>query len=148
MSKEARAAYMREYRKRNPEKIRAIEKATKLRNREKVLARKKRYREQAKEKIYAYNKAYEKANRGMTAAICARKRYKRVKATPPFADFEKIKAVYREANRLSKETGVTHHVDHIVPINGKTVCGLHVSWNLQVLPAIANIRKSNNWSHG
>lgn len=55
----------------------------------------------------------------------------------------KIKDIYLECKRISTETGVQHHVDHIVPLRGKTVSGLHVHWNLQVLPAHENIKKSN-----
>jgi 5-methylcytosine-specific restriction endonuclease McrA len=48
---------------------------------------------------------------------------------------------YDEARRLTKETGVSHVVDHIAPLNGATSCGLHVPWNLQVLTDAANKRK-------
>lgn len=65
--------------------------------------------------------------------------------TPRWADMDKIRAVYRERDRLTLETGVQHHVDHIVPIGGRNVCGLHVEFNLQVIPSGDNLRKSNKF---
>ena len=75
----------------------------------------------------------------------ATRRVRELSATVSFGDPEKIKAVYLEAARLTSETGTPHHVDHIVPLRGKNVCGLHVEWNLQPLPAQENIKKSNRY---
>lgn len=64
-------------------------------------------------------------------------------ATPPWADREAIRALYRKAKRLTRETGVKHTVDHIIPLKGETVCGLHVHTNMRVIPHSENMRKGN-----
>lgn len=73
------------------------------------------------------------------------KRTRRKGATPAWADKQAIRAVYGECRRLARETGVEHHVDHVIPLKHPLVCGLHVHNNLQVLPAVDNLRKSNQF---
>ena len=67
----------------------------------------------------------------------------RITQTPRWADDAKISAIYQRCARISAETGVIHHVDHIFPLRGKLVSGLHVDANLQILPASENRRKGN-----
>lgn len=71
-------------------------------------------------------------------------RYFRVKqATPRWVSHAELDAIYAEARRLSRIRKVPQHVDHIVPICGKDVSGLHVPWNLRIIPAVDNLAKSN-----
>lgn len=67
------------------------------------------------------------------------------KATPKWADRKAIQAVYRECLEKNKATGIDHEVDHIVPLNGVLVSGLHVHWNLRVITATENRFKSNTF---
>lgn len=75
----------------------------------------------------------------------ARRRARKRMAMPAWADLNAIRAIYRDAKKRIKETGMAWHVDHIIPLAGKNVCGLHVHWNLQVIPAEDNLKKSNKF---
>lgn len=75
-----------------------------------------------------------------------RRKLAQINATPKWLTAEQIKqmqAVYIQSEVVTRETGVKHNVDHLYPIKGKTVCGLHVPWNLVVILATENNRKNN-----
>jgi len=75
----------------------------------------------------------------------AKRRSLKLQRTPAWADTQAIEAVYQEARRLSTATGIPHHVDHEIPLQGRLVSGLHVHQNLQVLTGPENSRKSNHF---
>ena len=64
---------------------------------------------------------------------------------PAWANGAAIRAVYAEAKRLTRETGVVHQVDHIIPLQGDLVTGLHVESNLQILTLAENAKKRNKY---
>jgi len=82
-------------------------------------------------------------NPGRANARTRKYQLRKKQACPEWADHDAITAVYVEAARLTLETGIPHEVDHIIPLNGRTVSGLHVACNLRVVPAAENRRKSN-----
>ena len=84
-------------------------------------------------------KANKKYERKITVSVPNR-------CVPPWLtenDWEAIKRVYAESKALTEQTGVYHVVDHIYPMRGRTVSGLHVPSNLRVVPAVVNARKAN-----
>lgn len=65
---------------------------------------------------------------------------------PPWVDRKALKTLWYQARQLEIQTGVPHSLDHKVPVSHPLVCGLSVPWNLQVIPAKANMSKGNVWS--
>jgi len=152
---EKAAAAKRRYAQANPEKVRESKKrhaelnAAKIVERKRleyiaardaILARRRRYVAENKEKISSWKKVYRIENRGLITAENARRKARKRRATPSWADWEKIKQIYSEAARLGL------HVDHIIPIKSKYVCGLHVESNLQLLTPEENLKKGTKFN--
>lgn len=131
------------WRQRNPEHARALKSASQKRNRATANARNRRYYETHTEQRAAYGAAWAKANPGKVTEKVNRRRAAKMLAMPKWADREKIKKVYDLCARF-RELGCDFEVDHIIPLQGKTVCGLHVHNNLEIIEAQANRSKSNH----
>lgn len=137
----------RKWRAANREKARESNRRYIKANREGVRERDRRYRESNPEKRRELSRKWGARNPEKRAAYAAARKSRKLNATPPWADMAAIEAIYAERKRVSAETGIEHHVDHIVPLRGKHVCGLHVPWNLQILTASENIKKGNRLPH-
>lgn len=101
-----------------------------------------------RDKRNKYTEKYRQSTRGKAVKLhLQRKReLSKLKRTPPWLSDKQLKDIskfYLKAKRLTESTGVVYHVDHIVPLQGKNVCGLHVPWNLQVIPSKDNLKKRN-----
>lgn len=117
------------WRNENPQLVRKYVYDYVLRNKELVKKRKKQWEKENKHKVYAKN---------------AKRRAAKKNAVPSWANLNAIKHIYRECERLTKETGIQHHVDHIYPLQSPYMCGLHVEANLQILTSEENHKKYNN----
>jgi 5-methylcytosine-specific restriction endonuclease McrA len=104
--------------------------------------------EEIKESIRRASKKYwnKPENAGKRAAKRVRYKASKIQRTPKWVsqeETEKIKSLYEKAIQKTKETGIQWHVDHIIPLKGKIVSGLHVLNNLQIITAQDNLQKGN-----
>lgn len=97
------------------------------------------------EKVKLIRDRWRAANPGKVNASNNARYARKLHATPAWADLKRIEAIYEEANQKAKTDGMRYDVDHIVPLRGKKVCGLHVESNLQIILAIDNKRKNNRF---
>jgi hypothetical protein len=142
-NKEKAAAYKAEYRKAREEQIKAQSAAYREATKEHRREYNARYRTENSERVQAYNRSWAKNNPEKANNITATRRSQKMKATPTWADGFAIVEAYRLAELRKKVCGGRWHVDHIVPLKSKLVCGLHCEFNLQVIPGRENQVKSN-----
>lgn len=95
------------------------------------------------EKVKEHARAVRQRRPEREVAKVQRRNAAKLQAIPKWANEEKISRHYANAKYLSDVTGHQHHVDHIIPLRGKDVCGLHVENNLRVVPHFINTRKGN-----
>ena len=147
-NKEKSAEYQKAWTEKNKEKVEAQRKERYQKNREHLLQQKKEYYQKNKESILEYKSTYQKVNRHKKNATEAKRHSAKLQRTPPWLSEDQeaeIESFYWLSKDLSRVTGEKYNVDHIVPLQGENVCGLHVPWNLQVLPSDVNISKGNKF---
>lgn len=177
---EAHKAYLREYarknpaygrvkewRKKNPEKVAEHHKRYAEAHPEKIKEKTQRWRDKNKDYVLARDKAksaqrrlekaeaiklskkqYAERNKDVVNAAVARRKAAKLRRTPAWlTDFDKLKiqCIYSVAAMLTRVNNEPWHVDHIIPLQGKLVSGLHVPDNLRVLAGVENVRKHNRF---
>ena len=153
-NKERISQYGAQYYEENKERINQRNAQWRQENKEHTLQYATQYYQQNKERVSRRKAQYRKENPEKGRAHCAKRRASKRNATPPWFNSEhkqQCDALHAEAIRLEREKGVQYHVDHIYPLLGKTVvdgkyqhtsCGLHVPWNMEVLPGPDNCSKN------
>lgn len=142
---ECKKIYCRNWRLANAQHELAKAKEWRDRNRE-FLQKRDRLRYHSSPSKRERDKKWKKENPHVFAALQVKREAAKKQRTPTWADHAAMRAIYKQAAKLTRETGILHHVDHIVPLLGKDVCGLHVPNNLRVVTADENMRKKNKWS--
>jgi len=99
-----------------------------------------KYRQEHKTEKALYNVKYRQNNPDKINARNAKRRASKLKQISSTANLNKIAKFYSKAQKLSKDTGIKMHVDHIIPLSKG---GLHHENNLQIITATQNLRKSN-----
>ena len=147
-NKEEKREYGKKYYQANKEKVALLHKQYYEANKEEIAAYKKQWAKDNHEERITYHKQWREDNPEKIARLRIIRKIAIKQQCPDWADREAIRAIYLEAQRLTRITGEPHEVDHIIPLQGKYVRGLHIENNLQILTARDNAIKHNKFTIG
>lgn len=147
--KECRAAYRLAWYHKNNDEQKAYAKQQYHKHKHKWVVTRRRWDEAHPSKRVEYVIKHRQKHpewwRAYRAMYSASKRGHVKRATPAWANKFVMDEAYRLAALRTKVTGYQWNVDHIVPLNGANVCGLHVHNNLCIIPAVENRKKYNKF---
>jgi 5-methylcytosine-specific restriction endonuclease McrA len=133
-----------QYYKQNKKKINNKNRKNYEKNKDKYKITAKNWANKNKDRRNASSRKRSKLNRAYENERWSRRKARQKHAKEIFpSDYRAILSIYERAIELSKTTGIKHEVDHIIPLFNANVCGLHVSWNLQILTKSENSKKGN-----
>lgn len=107
----------------------------------------KQYQKQWRERNCENIVKYRTTNAGLYAYHASLRRKSVKMATPPWAEFDKIRELYKLAADMTRNSGIIYHVDHIIPLKNELVCGLHCIDNLQIITQYENLSKHNKFNN-
>lgn len=156
------AAFLPRWRQQNPDKAkeyaekyaeqhRASNKAWRQANKDRCAETQRAWNKANREKRNLLSQNWRQENRDTMAALKAKRRADILQRTPKWltkADLQLIRQIYAQAKLQTKTTGIAWQVDHVIPLRGRNVSGLHVPANLQVIPEAANLKKGNRYAVG
>jgi hypothetical protein len=147
-NREKRRQEKKEFYQANIDKEKQRKREFYAKNLEKEKARAARWREENREYLREKDRKDTKERPAYFCYKTQKRHAAKLQRTPKWLTEQQLKDIqteYELSAWCSKVMGVKYNVDHIVPLQGKNVCGLHVPWNLRVIPASDNFKKSNKF---
>jgi len=137
--------YMQEYRAKKHEQLSAYHKKLYIENKEQILQKNKKWRTDNKSRYAETRRKYQRRFLKIRYPDIVSSLRKTTDLSLSKQDRDHLHHFYRLADKIKGRFGFDIEVDHIVPIKGKTVTGLHVPWNLQLLTMKQNMKKFNHF---
>ncbi len=146
-NREKHLANSKKWHQANPEKVQAARQRYKTKYPERYKASQRKYdlRPEVKEATNKRGAQWHRDNPERTLARVREYQADKINATPSWADRRYMELFYIFAKEEEQRLGVPVHVDHIIPLRHKLVCGLHNEFNLQLLTATDNHIKNNHF---
>lgn len=142
-NKEKRLQQTREWQETNKERVRELARKYYHNHKEKVLQQQTEYRANNKDIVSAIGKRWKARNAHKVKQYISAREKMIDRAKPKWANDKMIELFYQQAQWKTMQTGEQWTVDHVIPIKGKNVCGLHCEQNLRIITGKENTKKNN-----